>query len=227
MFLFKRKEVIVDCFTYSDDAYKYAQINKASNYIPKWFYQKHQLEIDGMVANSVKNCPALTSYFNKGFIMPMWCDVSIVSTLKDFKVVFANPGYNFEQHPTNQWENFKDASKEFHIKLLSPWVLKSKDDTEFLLTKPQWRKSNDLDVLTGVVNYKHQHGTHVNMFLPIANKTYDIKYNEPLIHIIPLTEKNVVLKHHLIDKKEWDKIHIAKLHFRGNYNKVSKCPFHK
>ena len=227
MFLFKRKEVIVDCFTYSDDAYKYAQINKASNYIPKWFYQKHQLEINGMVANSLKDCPAINSYFKKGFILPMWCDVNIVSTVNDFKIEFANPAYGFDQHLSTQWENFKDASKEFHIKLLSPWVLKSKDDTEFLFTKPQWRKSNDLDVLTGVVNYKHQHGTHVNMFLPIANKTYDIKYNEPLIHIIPLTEKNVVLKHHLIDKKEWDKIHISKLHFRGNYNKVSKCPFHK
>jgi hypothetical protein len=37
MFLFKKKKVVLDCFTYRSDVYSYFPIQKASSAMPNWW----------------------------------------------------------------------------------------------------------------------------------------------------------------------------------------------
>ena len=73
-----------------------------------------------------------------------------------------------------------------------------------------------------------------NLFLKINQfKQLLLKYNEPLLHILPLTEYEIKVKNHLIDDKEFYGM-IADMSFNNNYrirkkvmkSKEKKCPFH-
>ena len=67
-----------------------------------------------------------------------------------------------------------------------------------------------------------------------------IKPLTPLVILHPMTEEKVVIKNHLVDEKEYQRVTgIDKLHFTGNlnlYNRRKKlikkvdelnCPYHK
>ena len=62
-----------------------------------------------------------------------------------------------------------------------------------------------------------------------AKQGFTIKATKPLVHLIPLTEKKVVVKNHIVSNQEYRQIQnkYKKVFFTNNYKKIKKCPFHK
>ena len=59
-----------------------------------------------------------------------------------------------------------------------------------------------LHILPGVVNYKYQSGTNINLMMA-PNTRIELEAGTPLAHLIPMTEKNVQVKCHLVDNNEY------------------------
>jgi hypothetical protein len=93
-------------------------------------------------------------------------------------------------------------------------------------------------VLPGVIDFKYQHATNVNFVAP-RGKRFQMTAGMPLAQLIPLTDKEVDLRLHMIDPTKIDDLRIKNSFypfFTGSYKKMkklinekeknkSKCPF--
>ena len=210
MFLFKRKEIILDCFTNNKTALDFAPIQKASNYYPSWF-NSMPIDVDGITHknSTLKRCEGFINYYRNGLIMPLWSDLGILIQGLDYKWNFADNKSIAMVHGSNQWDAFVNPKEYGHLKIVSPWHFKCNKEIDFLFKRPYWNFDpfNDISIIEGIINFKYQHTTNINLFLKINQfKQLLLKYNEPLLHILPLTEYEIKVKNHLIDDKELNNI---------------------
>ena len=149
---------------------------------------------------------------------------------------FGDYSTNTSQHSPEEWNTYGDDTKFIHIKIISPWKCKSKSDTKIYFTAPTWNHPLDVPykILSGVVDYKYQYATHINMMVDLSvNNNLMIKQSTPMAHLMPLTDKEVVVKNHLIDKKEYDNLYTSFTFtdfYKINKRRIekeekSKCPF--
>jgi hypothetical protein len=239
MFLFKKKKIILDCFTYNSSAYEYAKIDRASKFYPDWWKntpRKHDNSA-GQVS-TIKTCTGLIDNYQYGVMLPLWSDLNITinSADKSCRWEFADGASRIDAHPPAQWDKYADPNTNIHLKMVTPWMFKCKEDVPFMYMQPYWNYQpfNSMSVPTGIINFKYQNATNFNMFI---NSTLDahieLRHGDPLAHMIPIDNREVITHNHLIDDKEYNKL-VVKLSFNGNYNivkklmeeKESKCPFH-
>ncbi len=243
MFWFKKKEIVVDCFTVNPTIYTCNPIAPANNFFPaewkshpKFIRTKYHsdntsnLEVD---LPTIKKCIGFINLYNVGFMIPSWCDFGI-EIREDGSYTYHNAGdLRIDQHPRFQvWDTlYKDYG---HAKIGSPWLLKEKTGVQFSWHQCDWHKTDVIDkfkIVSGVVDFKYQHQTNVNMFI---KKGSSVNFNagEPLAHLIPISDSNVKIKNHLIDGIEMSKIDFRPTQYSNQYRKMknvienkSKCPF--
>jgi hypothetical protein len=117
-----------------------------------------------------------------------------------------------------------------NIKLIAPWALESKSDCNWTFIEPFWNKAENYSIPPGIIDFKYQHNIHVNVFLN-KDTRYSWNAGKPMAHLIPLTEKAVDVRCHLVDANEFHKRTHANLpFFVGAYHKSRKileCPVKK
>jgi hypothetical protein len=122
-----------------------------------------------------------------------------------------------------------------HIKLGSPWLFKEKTGVKFSWHQSDWHRTDIIDrcrIVSGVVDYKYQNQTNVNLFVKKSTNV-EFKAGEPLVHIIPISDKRVVLKTHLVDPLEFSKMEYRPAQYTNSYRthkksveeQERKCPF--
>ena len=82
MIFFKKKKIIVDCFTPFETVFNFYKIDRASRFFPKEISAiDREIEITDKKTNilhkasTLKNCDALRSIFRSGIIIPFWTDL--------------------------------------------------------------------------------------------------------------------------------------------------------
>jgi hypothetical protein len=222
MFFFKKTKVVLDCFTYDPIIAKTAPLLPALKFYPQWLrkipserIEERRLpdsnEVHSLPSGTLKGCPGVIDYFKTGVMAPLWTDASI-AIHPDGRYTFAsadNP-FKLESHWPGQWDGFHGYQ---HIKIVFPWHIEESTGVKFLLQKPMWT-SNDNPVLInkfvsagGVIDFKSQHCLHLHVFaeLPQIRQEFILELGTPLIHLIPLTEKEIDIRNHIIDEAEWIK----------------------
>jgi hypothetical protein len=140
----------------------------------------------------------------------MWSDLTVYvePAMRDgYAWKFADNRSKVTHHDEFQRGDFMPSEHFQHIKLGSPWHLKCKEDINFLFFDPFWPSYEGEEVAIippGLLSFQHQQGTNVNMFirkLPDEARTVEIKFNTPLVFLTPLTERKVVLRHHLVSQE--------------------------
>jgi hypothetical protein len=247
MFFFKRKEIIVDCFTYLEAVALNFPIDRAIKFYPKEFKNlpreielKHNQDPQSKLSiklPSIKSCTGITDLYSNGFIIPAWDSFSI-EMLEDNKYTIYSKSntVNGEWHSRGQYGNI--YSNSAHIKLLSPWMLKEKTGVKFVWMPAGWSNTENAEIATippAVVDYKYQFNTHISMFI---KKGGIVNYNigDPIVHIMPISEYKVKVKTHVIDEATWHKERIAiekfthfpnhrKLNYPNFFEERKTCPF--
>lgn len=222
-FFFKKKEIVLDCFTHTPHAYDCANIDTALNHMPEWFKKtpKTEKDADGNdipEAVTIKNCPGVIDFYKKGIVIPSWFTMNLkINTFLDTE----NPAFSFEAsndnvHTTNSHNplQFKRFAGEHggNIKLSCPWAFKTKEDLYFTWTQPTWSLRNftgSLTILPAVVNYRYNHGTEINYFVEAKAHVQEIIIPPltPLVVLHPMTERTVVIKNHLVTIEEFNRVH--------------------
>jgi hypothetical protein len=123
------------------------------------------------------------------------------------------------------------------IKISSPWILECNDDVDWLFVNPIWNTASmEFTVLPGTLRFKYPLQSNINIMVRKGlSSNIMIGAGTPIAHLIPLSERNINLKCHLISDTEMieRKLDVDPFFF-GSYKKVvelkekqqKKCPFH-
>jgi hypothetical protein len=217
MFFFTRKKrLVVDCFTYNKAAYEVFKIDYAKKFIPDWWKKlpvalPRENHPTDMTQTTMKGCPGFIDYYRTGIIIPLWTDALIEvgpigSTF--LRVAFADQTTDAKQHPEEQRGDFLPDKEYCQIKFDSPWLFKTKEQINWIMMKPFWNYKNPTEFIaaTGCLNFHYQHSTNINIFIPRKPQTNIINLTAgiPMAHIIPQTDRKIELRHHLLDKYQYE-----------------------
>jgi len=244
--------VYLDCYTLNPQAYNVAQLRPANKFRPEWWdklppYVEQQVSgaPQGMVfpANTMKFCAGLQDFYKNSFCLPMWTELLLnigPEGTDTYTWKFADSQSELSVHPQHQRGRFMDAFRYQHAKLIGPWRIRCSEDVNFLMCDPFWNDGDDPErpiIPPGVVNFKYQIGTNINLFFRRHSteiKRIALKFNYPLVFLVPLTERKVIIRHHLVGLTEMRKITALSTAFNARYyqgrkfmmdrEKEAKCP---
>jgi hypothetical protein len=241
MFFFcKPSKVLVDCFTSDVSAHTLYPIDYSHKYFPDWWKQlsnrdEHNGTYTDIQIPTIKRCQGILDLYKEGFILPLWSDVVFEPRgIEGYAFQFADRKSQIMVHPEVQYGSF--FKNYYHGKIFSPWSLIEKTGLKFKVSSCTWsllNLTNDFNLLDGILDFKYQNGTNINFFLNnnIKNQVL-LEAGTPMLHIVPLTEKRLEIKRHLIDDAEYIKmfaLNNATPKFSGNYTEKkkvnAKCPF--
>jgi len=226
------KPITLYCYTDDYSVYEYAKISKSSYFIPEWFKELKEIEDNSTSINkrTMRGCPGFIELFKKSFVYPMWVDLSITASESDQgePQFFYESAYGSDvatSHETFQYNNaFRPGFK--HIKLSSPWFFETKEDLDWTIVPAFWNlqsKVSKVFIPPAIDNYKHQHSTTWQMFVRTNNTPIVFNAGEPLVQLIPKTERNVIVKC-VYDKEKTIKLaeKSKNMHFKRTYYKKQK-----
>lgn len=236
-FFFKPKTIHVDCFTKSNLVYTFAPIVPAIKKIPQWWKRlPHYKEVDSYQHTSMKQCSGILDLYKVGIMLPLWSDLEITTFPNgELAYQFSDKASSCEFHDPSQRGEFASEQNYIHIKISSPWIFSSKEDVNWIVMDSFWDNINLLNykTCTGVLNFKYQSATSINLFVQKSSKVekFLIPHGRPMIHLVPIDNRQVKIHNHLIDSFEYQKRFINHYHsFQNAYSKGkkilnSRCPF--
>jgi len=241
--ILKRKYIDVFCYTNNINAYEYLPIRQAREFIPQWWKDIPNTVYDetsdyhtrGFTKTTMKRCPGIIEYYKKGFMIPLWSDVEIIVDSNINEVGWSTATADkssVEQHPDFQRGNFLSSGNWFHNKLISPWMIETREPLDFLFLQPHWNLdelNSDIVIPNGYTSfYKDNHSTHIQMFINRStNRVINIDAGTPILHLVPLTEKKVKV-HTIYDETRINILNNkgASYSFGSKYYKKKKDPLH-
>ena len=241
-FFFKKPKLHIDAFISEDfkTTYELAPIDYANKFYPEWWKKLEKPPLNFVGKKSATNarlCSSIIDTYKKGIILPMWSDFVFKMTTNGTKTeMYANDNAKLDGHSVSQRKGFREEL--IHYKHISPWSIKSERGV-FFNFNPDWYnlETSDFELLPGMLEFYNQHSTNVNFFIQRKEQEFTVKFGQPLIHIVPLSEREIVLTNHLVTVQEHDKIfRNTKISFGPDYlmrrkyskrqtDQESKCPF--
>ena len=223
---FTKEDNVLTVKTKYSSTFEFAEIELAKKSYPKWFkdmpgkiddYFPYPSKNDDFKSfkkpiSTVKSCPAIQGIFQTGVIIKAWCDITVIVSPEgvieceyaDRRLHDRPPG---SSHPYAQRPGFLKGYA--HWKLHSPWSFSTKKLRKFLWTGAYWYNpyliENNIHIVPGIIDYYTQTGTEINMLLPIKSDSYklELKFGDPLIHLIPLDDKPIRITKQILDYKEF------------------------
>jgi hypothetical protein len=218
LFFFRKPKVIVDCFTDVPQVFEFAKPDNAIKFIPDWWKNtpvSYVPEGSFFKHATLKGCDGVINNFKHGLVIPMWCDVAIQVGPRGtnyYRYQFADNTSSLDSHNPKQFGGHIKEEEIQHIKFHSPWFFSCKENIHWVWVDPKWNtiRINDYIILPGITSFKYQASTNINALFYRGEKlkTIEIKYGTPLIHMIPLTDRKLTLKHHLVDQNEFSKLNL-------------------
>lgn len=199
IFFFKKKPVVLTCVTKRSELLELAPVQRTSKFIPEWWKNLPNSFInsgDFYPSPTMKSCTGFLDLYSTGATVPMWSDLALVIGPQNtdfYRYQFADHVSSLVAHNEQQYQNHFDATKFQHLKINSPWKFVCNEDIKFLVIEPTWSfmKFSTIRILPGMVEYKYQATTNINMFVERMVDTQEIliPFLEPVMQIIPLTDR--------------------------------------
>lgn len=237
LFKFLTKPLYVDVFTNHQRAFKDYKIDKASKFLPNWWKKTEKnFKIDNSLAPglTLKTCAGLINNYKTGIIVPLWTDLLIQQKFiseDSYQINWeaADKQTSISSHSAKQWNTYLNPKDYFHLKIDTPWAIKTKKLFQWYMTSPYWNLNPfKLSVSSGILDFYNIHMVNINLFFPSQKDPIFISQNTPISHLIPLTNKKIKLVYHLVDDQEFKKYENIRSRFVNDFlSKATKCPFNK
>jgi len=241
IFKFPKKKIVLDCFTKHEYVIKSAPIVNAIKVIPDWWKTlpvQYSRTNEIYPKSTMKNCVGMVDYYKKSVAISLWSELALkIKSSKDFEWQFSDLQSVIGHHDLEK-EATGFLNDYAHFKLLSPWIFSTKEDINWVWSCPLWNffKSHEIVFPPAIVNYKHQHGTHINLLIYAGKpKTIIIPHGQPLIFISPMSDRKVEIVRHLVSPQEFERrgSNGTPISFIKKYqkqidtrSKFNDCPFH-
>lgn len=235
--ILKNNYIDVFCYSRCSKAVKYFPIDYARNFVPDWWKkipnrvymnEDKSEEKRSNLLPTIKKCPGFIENYKRGFMIPLWEEIEFVIQDGGLETNSAsrNPD-TFGFHSSNQYGEFLDVRKWIHVKINSPWAIKTDKPLNFVYAQPHYNfqdLNSKLFIPTSHDEYYIQHATEVQAFINLErNRVINLKPGLPLVHKIPITEKKIKL-HIEHNPQMYDdlKTEYADSYFEGLYYNVKK-----
>jgi|688.fasta_scaffold05264_6 hypothetical protein len=242
IFLFPKREIVLDCFIAEEAIAKRAPIEKSMKYIPDWWKElpkEYYIGNNFFPSPTMKHCAGMVDYYRNSVTIPLWSDLALRGFAGggcDWQ--FADGNSRIESHPVEQRANFLSNGNYTHVKLLNPWQLRTDESIKWVWSQPTYNfvDPEHFFVLPGSLDFSKQHQAHINLMLNVTvEKQLLIKLGQPMVHITPMSDRKVKVVRHVIPKAEYEHMFILRpSKFINSYNvanklasKFSTCPFKK
>lgn len=250
LFIFKKKKIVLDCFTSNPAINEYYPITKSTKHMPEWWKQLPNtydtgnppgFEKLGNLGLTMRKCSGFVDLYKNSISIPICCDLRIQTKLDGtFAFQYADTNgierrFGIDSHSPEQLGDY--FNNFIHMKILSPWIIKEKTGINFQLTSSFWNNIQhlgNLHITPGILAFNCQHVTNINMLVPKCDNLIEFTAGIPIVNLMPMSEKDIIIKTHLIDDSEM--FQIAKsttFHpkFSGSYEEKvkikkqkNKCP---
>jgi hypothetical protein len=238
----RKKPLVLNLYTDNAQAFEMAQWQRSATVKPEWWKKlpnPNEIPVDelNLLSTSMKGCAGFNRLYSNSFLVPMWSDVLLEfdgteGNADNWKYQFADMRSSADVHTPDMRGDYLPHDQWQHFKLKSPWIAHCDQDLEFLFTNAGYSQNDPSKffVPNGVVNYRDQVGTDVNIMLKrdTGSKKVLIETSEIMAMLVPLTDRKVTLKHHLVTSEEVKRIGDManpKTSFVMSYYKAKKCPF--
>lgn len=217
MFYFIRKKVVVDCFTNLPSIVDQFPLQRGLKTSPTWWKElapsnSREIPPYGISRDvpTMKACRGFLDLYRNTWVLPLWTDLILKtydSGAYQFLIPYQSNGEMITQHaPEDYGNNFGDF---IHLKLISPWLMFEKLGIKFGYFGADWstlKTEPDVRILSGILDFKNQHSSNINLFVPKKDKTYNFSAGMPLVHIFPMTERNVEFRAQYVPDEEYREI---------------------
>jgi hypothetical protein len=228
LFFFKKKKIVVDCFTYSDAAYQLYKIRKATVFYPEeWKKMSAWVEnppIDRgtgikIPMPTIKQCTGINKLYKQGAIIPLWLDfIMQPKTAAEGKTKLGMTEPMFAEriipHPRSQYPGFLE--NYIHVKISSVWNLVEKSGVNFVWLPALYNLNalaEHIIIPPAITYYDWQAQTNLNMFVHKNAPDMTLKAGTPMVQIVPMTDKEVEYKCHLVGFEEYTSKNTIPQHF--------------
>jgi hypothetical protein len=243
----RTKPVVIKAYIPNYHPGRFFEPTTAKKYLPKWFKNLKPTKFNwetGKVDNpSIKICPGFNDLFDKSIALPMWYDLAFKYSEEEGQYSSINSESEFFKtdlghHPSDQWKGWVDDKLYYNVKIFSPWLFECNESISFYQTDNMFiNPFSKFNIVSGVLDFKYQHQTNINMMVKRENIEHMFKIGEPICFFIPLTERDVKIE--VIELSKQDHIDIMNRSVRGSfsasYYKIKrkiikdkdeqKCPF--
>lgn len=233
------KPIVVNMYTDKSYVYEFAKPAPASEFYPDWWKSLDKSTKTGAIDYpTIKTCEGFVAQYRVGVMIPAWSDLMVeIAPIGNtgYRWTYSDGKSGAQVHPTEQRGSYLPEHEYQHLKLETPWVFHCDDEVAFHWAQPMWNFDDPESVLIppGIVNFKYQFAVNINMFFkrkPTTREVF-IEHGHPLVHLVPLTERPVVFRAHLVSADEIKKLSDLRtsLKFVGTYRRVksllTRCPF--
>jgi hypothetical protein len=241
LFKFNKKKIVIDAFTSSHLAFESCKITRSAALIPDWFKRLKkpsmiELARDPDCVQTMKMCPGFSGLYSKGFIIPLWTDVFVCMSAYDGNPENSQVSLRFSDgvgradfHLPAQFEGFLTPYGQQQVKIKPPWLLKTTSKVKFIMTGCPWNypKGVPFTVLPGELEFRLNRSCHVNAYLSYKDTDQEIMldFGSPLAQVIPLSERDIEIRSHLISDAEFNQIYnvnASACSFSQGYRKTLK-----
>ncbi len=222
LFFFKKKKLVVDCFTHDRAAYELYPLRKATPYYPETIKkmpgfvktQDKETNVDINIA-TIKQCTGITGLYKHGAIIPFWTDYvcqphkCIVEKRSRLGVAEGMAQQTLTEHPRIQYPGLFDDF--VNVKFQGVWNLSEPNGTKFIVMPAVYNLNNlnnNFIIPPALSYYDIQSQTNLQMFIRKDSPDFTILAGTPILHLIPLidSDRQVEYKTHLVDIEEWTRV---------------------
>jgi hypothetical protein len=211
-FFFKEKpiEIIAYVRDIDNSIREITPIIPARERFPTWWKNtpSSSLNWDSLLPdNTVKSCPGIIQILTAGFILPLWSDLALEYNDESYRYQFSDKQTVLSEHRNEQAPGF--CENFWKLKIHSPWLIST--PVKLLYTSPFYHNTTSeypfvmppaiIPPQVGLC------GTHMFIFAKKEKslKRVLFKNNTPILHILPMTEKNVVFRCETLSGTEFNK----------------------
>lgn len=212
LFYFKKKPLVFTAFVSEEYAFAnaYSPITSTKKNIPKWWKNlpSGNFNWDTLTSSTTtKHCVGIINSFTSGFILPAWTEIAFNITPERWSYQSADTITELSFHANEQTQGFyKDY---IFLKIHSPWVIEcSEPGIDLMHHFPFYHFTEPREYITpnGIISpIKQLYTSNIFMFFKKNNAKIMIEQNDPLLHIIPITEKEYNIKTEVVSFSEYIK----------------------
>jgi hypothetical protein len=240
LFKFPKKKLVIDCFTSDELVLQTSPITNAIRHIPEWWKNlPPTYNIDFYKNATMKSCIGMLDYYKKSIALPLWSDLAIEVKGKDYKWQFSDQNSMAHIHQLDkQAAGF--VPNHGHLKLEPPWMIKTKEQISWVWSQPLYSYPEellDIKLVPACVDISVTMKPNINIIFPLnQNRVYELKFGQPLVHLTPMTDRDIKVVRHLVDQQEFNRLNnmqsrvtFSKTYFTAanRKKKFSDCPYHK
>ena len=229
MFFNKNKPIYLDCYTSDRRVYEYSKIARGKEFYPEWWKQLKHTSSEGTTA---KKCFAIHSLYNNSIVIPMWTDTQFIFGEDRDELAVDTVMKDCFVHPVKeeQRKGFRPEKDWAHISFSAPWAIRCSEDINFVFMEDGYSNPTPeaYHLPSGVLEFKYQSALQLNFMVNTnlsTRKNFSIPHNRPMVHLLPMTEREVILRNHYVSK---DRLYDVETVFPyARNNRYAKSKKHK